>query len=53
MPNSKHVDVKAKHRKRKERLKQKRVQEIGNAKKKTMRDMRLTDSLPHIYKDRI
>ena len=53
MPNSKQIDVKAKHRNRKDRLKQKRVQEIGNAKKKTRREMRLTDSLPHIYKDRI
>ena len=53
MPNSKHIDVKAKHRKRKNRRKQKNVEQLGNAKKKTMRELKAIGSLPKIYKDLI
>jgi len=53
MPNSKQVDVKAKHRKRINRRRQKSVEQLGNAKRKTMRDLHVIGSLPNIYKDRI
>jgi len=53
MPNSKQIDVKAKHRKRKNRRKQKSIEQLGNAKKKTMRELKAIGSLPNIYKDRI
>ncbi len=53
MPNSKAKLVKAKHRKRKERMKAARVEEIGNAKKRTMRAMNSSNSLPKIYQDRV
>ena len=53
MPNSKQIDVKAKHRKRKNRRKQKSIDQLGNAKKSTMRALKAIGSLPHIYKDRI
>jgi len=51
--NSKQRIVKLKHRKRKARNTQRRVEEIGNAKKKTLRSMNESGSLPKIYKDKI
>lgn len=51
--NSKQRLVKLKHRKRKIRNTQKRVEEIGNAKKKTMRNLASSNSLPKVYKDKI
>ena len=53
MPNSKAKGVKAKHRKRKQRIKNSMVKELGNAKKKTMRTLNMSNSLPKIYRDRV
>tara|TARA_Y100000114_G_scaffold49350_1_gene45052 strand:- start:1136 stop:1297 length:162 start_codon:yes stop_codon:yes gene_type:complete len=53
MPNSKQSLIKRKHRRRKQRQKDLRVQQIGNAKKKTMRKMNESGSLPKIYKNSI
>ena len=53
MANSKQKEVKIKHRKRKNRKTQKRVDQLANAKKKTMREMHSVGSLPKIYQDRI
>ncbi len=53
MPNSKAKNAKAKHRKRKERIKASRVEELGNAKKRTMRYLHSNNMLPKIYEDRV
>ena len=53
MPNSKAAHVKRKHKKRREKLRAVRQNEIANAKKSTMRELHKTNELPRRYLERI
>ena len=53
MANTKKTIVKRKHKKRKEKLRNQRQLEIGNAKKSTMRDLHKSGQLPLIYVEKI
>lgn len=53
MPNSKQAEVKRKHKKRREKLRADKQQQIGNAKKSTMRELHKTGELPKEYLERI
>jgi hypothetical protein len=46
MPNRKQYDVKRKHKKRKDRIKQMKNDNLQNAKKSTLRNLLKTGSLP-------
>lgn len=46
MPNRKQYDVKRKHKKRKDRIKQMKNVELRNAKKSTLRNLLKNGSLP-------
>ena len=51
MANSKQSDVKAKHRKRKNRKRDLRIEELRNAKKKTLRRMKNEGGLPRVLEE--
>jgi hypothetical protein len=54
MPNSKHAEVKRKHKKRREKIRADKQTEMGNAKKSTLRDIWNRDqSLPKYLQERI
>jgi len=53
MPNSKAAHVKRKHKKRRDKIRADRHEQIGNAKKSTMRELHKTDELPHQYLEKI
>jgi hypothetical protein len=53
MPNKKTINVRRKHRKRKERQKSIATEMLANAKKQTMRNLKEIGSLPKQYLDRI
>lgn len=52
MPTSKQHEVKRKHKKRREKIRAKRQEEMANAKKSTMRQLALAGQLPkHLEKN--
>ena len=53
MPNSKTAEVKRKHKKRREKIRATRKEQIGNAKKSTMRELHKTGELPKEYLEKI
>ena len=53
MPNSKAAHVKRKHKKRRDKIRADRHEQIGNAKKSTMRELHKTNELPHQYLEKI
>ena len=53
MANSKQLAVKAKHRKRKNRKRDRRIEELRNAKKKTLRQMKNEGGLPKVLEELI
>jgi|TARA_R100000081_G_C4697527_1_gene105860 hypothetical protein len=53
MANSKQTVVKAKHRKRKNRKRDLRIEELRNAKKKTLRQMKNEGGLPKVLEELI
>jgi hypothetical protein len=53
MPNSKAAHVKRKHKKRRDKIRETKQEQIGNAKKSTMRELHKTNELPKRYVERI
>ena len=53
MANSKQLDVKVKHRKRKNRKRDLRIEELRNAKKKTLRQIKHEGGLPKVLEELI
>ena len=53
MANSKHLNVKAKHRKRRNRKRDLRIEELRNAKKKTLLQMKNEGGLPKVLEELI
>tara|TARA_Y100001938_G_scaffold133231_1_gene192355 strand:- start:88 stop:249 length:162 start_codon:yes stop_codon:yes gene_type:complete len=53
MPNSKAASAKRKHKKRREKLREERQLNIGNAKKSTMRELNKNGTLPGRYMGKI
>ena len=54
MPNSKTAEVKRKHKKRREKIRETRQQEMGKAKKSTLRSLHNGgESLPKYLQERI
>ena len=52
MPNTKQYHVKRKHKKRKDRIKQKKNDGLQNAKKSTLRNLLQSGSLPKEFHER-
>lgn len=46
MPNRKQYDAKRKHKKRKDRIKKKKIEELQNAKKSTLKNLMREGYLP-------
>ena len=53
MPNSKKAEVKRKHKKRREKIRADKHEQIANAKKSTMRELHKNGELPKQYLERI
>ena len=53
MPNSKQREVKRKQRKNQNRMKNRQVEQLANAKKSTLRTLHEQGSLPKIYLTKI
>ena len=51
MANRKQLDVKAKHRKRKNRKRDRRIEELRNASRKTLRQMKSEGGLPRVLEE--
>lgn len=53
MPNSKAAEVKRKHKKKREKIREQNQLSISNAKKSTMRELNKEGKLPSRYKEKI
>ena len=51
MANSKQLDVKAKHRKRKNRKRDRRIEELRNASRKPLRQIEIEGGLPRVLEE--